>query len=413
MKTNRAKLKKKYGLRAIVLSWLISASFIAYQSLGLYRLSEKIEELCFNVSELQGELVFPEPFRALHVDKFQRTAIQLVSLSEQLKNNNDPLLLTPDTANLLYQTDRFLELSNHYISVEYQVRELTNLVKENREQPGLSDSAKQYYFQLGASVFEVMFTERADNPDTYLVFDELYESAMTLDTSERDDFLNTLSGVSNLLTNHAQMTFHIDQLLHHEVNNEQLSIMKRISFLMMSYMVAALIIASLLLASLTSWVRVRFSQLGQFIASETAVEEALPQPQLDKSSNLAVNDDVIESEDDITRLDLSVMHESMSGDLDAVSSLLHVFVEDHGQDPEAIRQLSNKEQPVAQRHVHSLKSVAASLGAEKMRQIAASTEVKFKNEEIVSLVELNLLATELEWVLSEVKLYLESLNTPN
>ncbi|KFE21095.1 hpt domain protein [Vibrio cholerae] len=50
------------------------------------------------------------------------------------------------------------------------------------------------------------------------------------------------------------------------------------------------------------------------------------------------------------------------------------FLEDHKNDDEQIRSLLLSNPEAAQRHCHSLKSVAASLGAERLKQVAAEIE---------------------------------------
>ncbi|WP_164684048.1 Hpt domain-containing protein [Vibrio maerlii] len=398
--------KVSFSLRIIVITWLCSAFFITYQSVGLNRLAENIEELCFGISELQSEFVFPEPFRALHVEKFARTAERLITLRDSTKTSILPFVFHPDVENLFYQTDRFIEQSNHYISVEYQVKELTQTIKQQRELAQISPQAHALYYELGAQVFEVMFTDRAQNPDTYLVFDRIYEKANLLADSEKAAFLQILSEVSGVLTSHAQMTFHIDQLFHHQVNNEQLLVMKQLSEMSIKYMIALVMLATVTIVAMAIWVK---KHLVGRIESESVTPNRFESESI-QQQEIPIGGEPVDhmpvEEPEYARIDLTTLYETMGEDEEAVAMLLNVFIQDHSEDFEQLKSLTDVDTEAAQRKVHSLKSVSASLGANKLRSLAATIEGKFKHNRPIMPEELNLLGQELEWVLVQVNEHL-------
>ncbi|PSU51020.1 hypothetical protein C9J12_03390 [Photobacterium frigidiphilum] len=88
-------------------------------------------------------------------------------------------------------------------------------------------------------------------------------------------------------------------------------------------------------------------------------------------------------------IDIPLMLEVMDGDSDSVQMLLDIFMDEHAADAEKLHCLvsqcepSNISEP-AIRIVHSLKGLAGSLGAEKLKVIAGDIEIKFIQHRVVS-----------------------------
>jgi HPt (histidine-containing phosphotransfer) domain-containing protein len=88
-------------------------------------------------------------------------------------------------------------------------------------------------------------------------------------------------------------------------------------------------------------------------------------------------------------IDIPLMLETMDGDSDSVQMLLDIFMDEHAADAEKLHCLvsqcesSNISEP-AIRIVHSLKGVAGSLGAEKLKVIAGDIEIKLIQHRVVS-----------------------------
>lgn len=88
-------------------------------------------------------------------------------------------------------------------------------------------------------------------------------------------------------------------------------------------------------------------------------------------------------------IDIPLMLETMDGDSDSVQMLLGIFKDEHASDAKKLHQLvlqcepSNISEP-AIRIVHSLKGVAGSLGAEKLKVIAGDIEIKLIQHRVVS-----------------------------
>nr|WP_164837209.1 Hpt domain-containing protein [Vibrio alfacsensis] len=95
-------------------------------------------------------------------------------------------------------------------------------------------------------------------------------------------------------------------------------------------------------------------------------------------------------------LDIEKMLDSMSGDEDAIRTLLEVFIKEHKDDAEKFRVQLKSEKQSAQRIVHSLKGVSGSLGAMPLYGIARDIEYALKSGEQVSEDLINQLSHTLE-----------------
>ncbi|MGF1870138.1 Hpt domain-containing protein [Photobacterium indicum] len=88
-------------------------------------------------------------------------------------------------------------------------------------------------------------------------------------------------------------------------------------------------------------------------------------------------------------IDIPLMLEAMDDDPESVRMLLDIFKDEHASDAKKLHQLvlqcepSNISEP-AIRIVHSLKGVAGSLGAERLKEIAGEIERKFIQHQVVA-----------------------------
>ena len=97
-------------------------------------------------------------------------------------------------------------------------------------------------------------------------------------------------------------------------------------------------------------------------------------------------------------LDLQIGLHYFNGNRSLYFKMLNQFVKNHQQDAETLTTLlANKNFHEAQLHVHTLKSLAATLGTEKIKKIARNLETQFRHETETAEIESNisLLGTEL------------------
>ncbi|KLV03890.1 hypothetical protein ABT56_16780 [Photobacterium aquae] len=109
-------------------------------------------------------------------------------------------------------------------------------------------------------------------------------------------------------------------------------------------------------------------------------------------------------------IDISVMLNALDDDAEMVQMLLGVFVEEHQHDGKVFVEMVSSgcidEQTL--RLVHSLKGVAANLGANTLQEIATALEMRLKQQQPVPLDDAHRLAIVLEQTVESARYYLHS-----
>ncbi|MEH6531527.1 MAG: Hpt domain-containing protein [Photobacterium frigidiphilum] len=110
-------------------------------------------------------------------------------------------------------------------------------------------------------------------------------------------------------------------------------------------------------------------------------------------------------------IDIPLMLEAMDGDSDSVQMLLDIFTDEHASDAKKLHQLvlqcesTNISEP-AIRIVHSLKGVAGSLGAGRLKEIAGVIERKFIQHQVVADAEYYALSLALDECITQAASYI-------
>lgn len=110
-------------------------------------------------------------------------------------------------------------------------------------------------------------------------------------------------------------------------------------------------------------------------------------------------------------IDIPLMLEAMDDDPESVRMLLDIFKDEHASDAKKLHQLvlqcepSNISEP-AIRIVHSLKGVAGSLGAERLKEIAGEIEMKFIQHQVVANAEYHALSLALDECITQASSYI-------
>ncbi len=83
-------------------------------------------------------------------------------------------------------------------------------------------------------------------------------------------------------------------------------------------------------------------------------------------------------------IDFEKLTDSLGGDRDSVALLLNVFIEDHKEDVQLLKTFIGSDHDKALRKAHSLKGVAANIGANDLRETAYQIEKSLKDNEPVT-----------------------------
>ena len=100
------------------------------------------------------------------------------------------------------------------------------------------------------------------------------------------------------------------------------------------------------------------------------------------------------------------MMDALNDDTESVILLLNVFIQDHHNDAQQLAELMGKDAEKVLMKAHSLKGVAASLGAEALQESAGEVEKALKHNETVSNDMLERLSVDLDTAIDEANRYI-------
>ncbi|WP_322803830.1 Hpt domain-containing protein [Vibrio alfacsensis] len=414
--------QRKIGRYGVV--WLLIALWLALTSGAWFQAQQTmqtiltVKELGSKVDEVRNIFQFELPYRAQHIDQAS-LKLQLVSAVRlQLESQSDGPSKNPDLTQLFYNTDRFLEEARVFIASDSTLMDLSDQLYKSRESNANSAQLKSMYYRLGALVFESMFSESATSADTYRQLDSLFTESQTLPKHEQSIFLRRLAQTSNVLAAHAQGGHLANKLLTPELPNQLASISAELEKKLVAYLGFVILLSGSVIALIT-WFFLNERTKAMRPASDNrpasdskdstinAGENCLPhEPQYlgkekekekektELSPVTAFERSTIVNSPPV--LDIEKMLDSMSGDEDAIRTLLEVFIKEHKDDAEKFRVQLKSEKQSAQRIVHSLKGVSGSLGAMPLYGIARDIEYVLKSGEQVSEDLINQLSHTLE-----------------
>lgn len=461
MQRHMDRSRKFKMILATLLLWGGSAIYLVLQSQSVHQNQMAIEELGNRADELRSSLYFSEPFRALQVDDIALDIQVIYSLRIQVENSFKSNLFLPDVNQLLYVTDRFLEDTREFLSIEMKVKNLAQSLSDARDKAGNSEQVVNLYNELSAYTFQALYAESQSNSEVYRAFDRILIASEDLDQDERKEIQVRLSNASVLLSEYAEVNFYVEKLIEHSVH-DQLSLLEdKLHDVQRLFLILALVlsfVALLIFAFISSFISTVATQ-GKNVSCSTSestepsedvvvkteesvspadsFEEELNSPIIVEDTQRPVTemtsvelvkntqgDDSSSKEgkvidDEATEATTSPNHQSvinidamlatMNGDEESVAMLLDVFIQDHADDAMALRELLDTDLDAAQRKAHSLKGVAGSLGAMPLRDIATDIEATLKQSKPISEVQLGALSEALADAISATKEYLSSI----
>jgi HPt (histidine-containing phosphotransfer) domain-containing protein len=110
--------------------------------------------------------------------------------------------------------------------------------------------------------------------------------------------------------------------------------------------------------------------------------------------------------DDLS-IDIESMLITLNGDVESVTLLLSVFIQDHQHDVAELKRLVHSDLEAAQRRAHSLKGVAGNLGCRSLKQIASEIELRLSQKQRPTESQLGILTTQLAAAISSAQHYLD------
>lgn len=410
---------------AIMALWAVVILLVVLQYRALEHTNRSVDELHSSVTNLRNSLYFDEPYRTRHSRDLALNIQQIYSLRLQLEQDWQQHWPQPDMSQLLYVTDRFIELAQSFIEIELSVSEFVSRWTDLRVKYALQPDLQRRYWQIGAYVLQALYSEGQKRPQLYRTFDELLDYSYQLPEQEKNDLQQTLASVSSLLGKYAEGSNQVDKLLEHQVHDEVALVNIQLQQDFKGLLIVT--IASSAVAFLSMWLliwRNKSVKTSQTLTTPAGVSAQDKNTDVSREEERAVRADTAspaerlepvspalsEAQPLSSEVDIDAMLNSLDYDYASVYLLLEVFIEDHQQDDERLLQLVHSDREAACRKVHSLKGVASSLGARGLKQIAMDLEQTIRQGGTPATAELQNLSEQLQQTLASARSLLAQKN---
>lgn len=386
--------------------WLLSGAFIFTQVIGMRTVVEAVAEIGNKIEEIHAS--FAED-RALRIQREAETSldVQLIyALRIQLEASYLPSFFSPDITQFIHSTDRFLDNVKAMLAID---SELSDLVAEIRHQRNLHAQSESLlpFALLGSYLSEATLSNSIRLSPVFKDIDNLMLVASDLPEQPKVALQKLLAKTAIVLGKNAEINHLLHQLSNHEVYTQQSSLEEYYHRLV--YQAIAMVITSSLLCFLGLLALLFCCQRKQALtttiqndepdaANAKALRSPLPtSPESTPPLTLPVgqrepyqplSSEVAECSPPIQ---MDLMMESLSGDEESVLMLLNVFVQDHADEHQHFLSAIETDREKAQRIVHSLKGVAANLGADDLRKVSTEIEMTMRENREPTQVQLDTL----------------------
>ncbi|WP_295901359.1 Hpt domain-containing protein [uncultured Vibrio sp.] len=454
----------------IVGIWLAVIIFIAMLTRANLGNLSNVEELGNSLEELKSTLYFDTQYRVNHVDSVSLKIQLIYSLRLQLETSYETGYFQPDISQLIFTTDRFIELVKQFNNTEVEVTELVERLNSIRESYEGRPEIQGLYYQLSARVFEAMFSDSTSSPEIYRSLDYLFVQSQSMPSEDGEKLQQALAQTSSVLGAYAKGNYLVEKLLNHPLNILQSDLKSQYDALIQRYYIIAIIVSAFAMFCLSLIIIRKPSFPFESEASEpsqsnstttplkdtqikesegrplepvmespavtdvlvpvSATPEPTPQsfdvpamPQSESAYQIKSNEplsskvgetgipdssDTVSVEESSSEVNIDYMLQSLNDDNESVVLLLDVFIQDHETDAQQLPELLKTDAEHAMRKAHSLKGVAANLGAEPLKEIATQVELDIKNDVQVSEQKLQELVVCLSSTIESAKRYIAS-----
>ncbi|MGF1741647.1 Hpt domain-containing protein [Vibrio profundum] len=444
------KLKKLPWVYWLGVGWLLAVVVTAISYRSTQESIHSLETFSQSISELQGVIAFDSPFRIKHLNKLtsavQNAYIQRIKLESERDNG----FFLPDIGQLLYTTDRYIEHVQSFVKTEVDVSSLVNTITNARIKYRGQGNLESIYFQLGSSVLEALYSGNTGSPAVYRLLDKVFLQSQTLPSEQAKELQQILGQISNVLGNYAQGNYLVEKLLNHDIYPRITSLEAQYHVHQEIYLSLITVLSGLCLLvmmfSQTQQARhITVSEVSTSVVDEgkeddlgeetqtpaTRTEAPSKVPSINEAPISAPNNskqnafmpdfgqesatepsppEKVENsaalQNNQPPINFQKMMDALNDDTESVILLLNVFIQDHHNDAQQLAELMGKDAEKVLRKAHSLKGVAASLGAEALQESAGEVEKALKHNETVSNDMLERLSTDLDTAIDEANRYI-------
>ncbi|MDR9826256.1 Hpt domain-containing protein [Vibrio sp. FNV 38] len=389
-------MKFHKGYIALVI-WLLATLTGVFWLRAEYAVLTALEELDSEIQETRTLVSIKPVYQTNHLEHLALSTHLINALKLELLVSQQESFFTQDVNQLIMLVNRFTHLTEQLSDNQLRVVDLLDQLGRLMEQNKTNPQVHALLTELGSLTFIAMFGDPTSNAFVYRDLDRLYTLSLELPEEDRQPFQSVLAQSSDTLGAHAQGAYLIEQLVSFEVSRHITDLRQELlSHIRIAGMTFSFI--SLIPVLLLFWSSASDRKRGLQLTADQG--EALT----DEDSSLIDESEAFKSNDSkrdhsepkplttrVSNVDYEYMLDSVNGDDESVSLLLGVFVEDHEKDAEKIAHLIAERDPDALRAAHSLKGVAASIGAMPLKEISATIEANLTEGRVSSRQELELL----------------------
>ena len=384
--------------------WLISIGVfwfacLALISWDLYQVKTSlryIHQLRNQVFDFRQDYFEHKPYRTHDLNDVATRVESIHHLSQALSQQNTALSFHPDLSQFLYTLDRFFDQSQQYLGVEFDVIALIHQLQALREKYATNPERQSDYFKISTYVFEIVYDEKRYNPHIFLAFDRLFQRSLDFKSEEQHDLQIALASASRVLNGYAQGYYLVNQLVRHPFYDQIIIVEDRYEQQLTFYVWFTLFMSALfLLYVLSVWSRVIRREWSRRENTTPNEKQSPPQTKVVDTVESVVHFDELE--------------EVLANDTDAMEMILNVFLQDHKDDEQRLRQaIDQHQQEEAVRLAHSLKGIGGGLSAPLLIDAARDLELALANQSADVEKKLARLTGVLLRAFEEVSQYLES-----
>ncbi|GAL34613.1 hypothetical protein JCM19240_4163 [Vibrio maritimus] len=415
-------LKRLNGFAVtIVLLWSIAVTTVVYISSQEEKITHLIDEISFSIDKLRQTLFLAQPYRSRFSEQLE-LEIQLIhAQTVQLKSLTQSDLLS-DVSHTVYLLERFVEQAQ--LLAQDEARMDTFIASINAKPTRLSQAAISLSDRLSAVVLDTLFNDTVEPRQVYLKLEDIQREAYGLSGGDRVHVLELNSQASVLLSQAANTEFLVERVVNHPVMTE-LSLREMQSERVVNRQVLIVVLVSLV--AIVCLLLCSFNKQSEPMLTRDRddleayePDSVTSEPQSNKANeprevqteNSTQPDDEppssskIVSVKGIERVELEVVRDggsseseeaakegapilfsemlnTLDGDKESMLLLLGVFVSEHSQDADKLRNLADSDIDQATRVAHTLKGVSGSIFAEQLRQAAITAELQLKQTQSI------------------------------
>ncbi|MBE3668118.1 hypothetical protein BOO24_05255 [Vibrio navarrensis] len=381
----KMKMRCSVGLLAL---WASVSLFIMIQTYNMTTVVQVIEELGNKVAQTHSTFAYERSQRVSLSDEISLNLQIVYALRIQLEANYAESFFAPDVSQFIYSTDHYLQSLRSLLSIDNQLSALVDAIREKRlkisEQ---SPFAMTQYALLGSYVSEAAFSA---SPQLDLIFkdmDDLLHASETLPEEYGVPLRQLIAESGDALAENLQIDHLVQQINNHAIYAQQSKLEEYVNRMILQYMMVFVTTSALSVFGmlfLLYWQDSGEEALESVKLGKQAHDQEVSLDTLIRSNSEKVMSYSQESLEEGKVIDTKAMLDSLSGDEASVRLLLQVFIQDHCNDYQRFTDVAVHDKVKAQRIVHSLKGVAANLGAIRLKEVAFDIEITMKNGHSVS-----------------------------